>query len=203
VWKPRCRSGVRLLVLLLGRSDVLVDLLHGGVSRIRDVPVHELGQPRMTDICRGHDVSPVPPSFFQEVPEARFQIVHAAILGKYSLECKEHFTNRLRHPRCAMGASINQVLAQNLAYWGQLGLLHPRATAHRGALAKRGRAAQRELPGLHARDHDYEGPARGEPFGRDPAVPEPPASGPSAHPATSGAGYMPNLQSRKLVTDHL
>lgn len=103
---------------LFASEEALLNPLKGLVAGVGNVAVDELGKPRMADLRPVCDGLPVTPTALQLNPYlfAVDGFAHRAILVKYSLESKEHFTNSLRHSQ-RVAKSINLVVAENLAHW--------------------------------------------------------------------------------------
>lgn len=72
----------------------------------------------MADLCALGDLGPFPASAGQNVLDGLVEwFFHSPILVKHSSIVKEHITSALRHPQCVTEKHINQVVAENLAYW--------------------------------------------------------------------------------------
>lgn len=72
----------------------------------------------MADFGALADAGPITSSRFQKALDLAVQFVaHTPILVKDSLKSKEHFTSGWAHPRRVPEKHINQVVADNLAYW--------------------------------------------------------------------------------------
>lgn len=104
--------------------DGLIDLAQRRQSGVGDVAVDELGKPGMADLGPVGYVLPITPAGLQDALDLLVQgFVHSPILVKDSWQVKEQITRRLRHPRDMPEKSINEVVAENLAYWmGQAGM---------------------------------------------------------------------------------
>lgn len=71
----------------------------------------------MTDVCFGGDRLPLTLSGFQQLADDGVErFVHRATLVKDSSRVKEQFTSSLGHALLMREISINQVVAENLAY---------------------------------------------------------------------------------------
>lgn len=129
-------------LLGLGGSGLkrTMELLKGRKAGVGDVPVHELADPRMTDLGVIRDALPVAAPRLQQFTDLGVEGFHKPILVKNSSESKQHFTNALPHPRrvTEKRLPINDVVAQNLAYWmAQAGGMSQSTLAERAGVSQK------------------------------------------------------------------
>jgi transcriptional regulator with XRE-family HTH domain len=87
---------------------------------------------------------------------------HRPILVKNSLESKEHFTNQMRESGAMLEKPlpINEVVAENLAYWmGQAGI-------KQAALAEKAKVSQKTISNYLNPDQRTEGSTGKDPSGK-------------------------------------
>jgi hypothetical protein len=89
-----------------------------GEPRIRDVPVHELGNPRVADARLVGDALPLTTARLQSVPHSDIKGgVHGSSVAKFCDFNKQHFATPVRHSGRMGKKSANQVLAEALTFF--------------------------------------------------------------------------------------
>lgn len=99
----------------------------------------------MAHSCALRDAQPVALSVLKQATDFGVERFHAPSLVKDSLESKEHITKTVGHPRpvAEKPLPINEVVAQNLAYW--MGQWDDGKGISQAALAERAHVSQKTI----------------------------------------------------------
>lgn len=104
-------------------SEEFMQPFEGGVARVGDAPIDEFAEPGVADLSLLSNSLPVTPAALQEGPDFDVErFFHSdGILVKVCRSRKQHITSHSGHASNMVPLqkqkSINQVVAENLAYW--------------------------------------------------------------------------------------
>jgi transcriptional regulator with XRE-family HTH domain len=115
-----------------------MEALQSRVPRIRNPAPHELRDPGVAHVRPLAQARPVAAAALQEALDFGVQVGrHTAIIVKHSSAIKEHFPKDERHPRRVAEKDINEVVADNLAYWMREAKLTQAAVAQAAGVSQK------------------------------------------------------------------